>query len=1078
MNAPAVVAVVVTTGPGPDLEVTLASLVEQDYENLSILVLANGDTSSAAARVAAIAPSAFVRLLDANRGFAAASNHVIGAVSGAAFYLFCHDDVRLHRNAVSAMVEGAYRTNAGIVTPKYVGYDDESVLLHVGQMADRFGAVTDRIEAGEIDAGQHDGERDVFVAPGGATLIRCDLFDSLGGFSTSITMIGEDLDFSWRAQIAGARVVVVPSAVVAHRQSVAAGFRKVSAIGTRLASLQDLRRRHQLFTVVSCWSALSLLVIIPLLILFEIAEVTIALTARDTDRVGAVLQSWRFILRQRTEILRRRELIQRQRALTDAGIRLLQVAGASRAQTFVQTLVHEGIDRARGVLPDELLTTTHSQPLISFGGSFSELLEYDELPDFDDQASAVSLRRLLDRFKQQFVVMALVALTWFIGARNLVAMHLPALGRLAPLDSWWANWHHFFASWSPNGVGSGAPGMPGYGLIAASGTLVFGRMGILPKLTLIMAVPIGVYGVGRLLRDVVSNRARLFAALSYMALPVGVNLIQQGRVDLLILFAGMPFLLRRVLALLDVANFRHAPYERSRPFGSRLWGRTRAGQLTKASLLLAVLSAFAPVAIVIVALIVTAVWTVQRLGDGERALERPWATLSELVATTALLLAPMTLDTILAGRRALSLFGLPMASWSSLSLRQVVRAADGGFGTGLWSWVIPIVALTATVLARGERRSLARAFAATSAFAIGLIMLVARHLLGSFAPDVDGLLVVVALGLVGLVAVAVSALEHDVESGRLSWQRVVAGVAVVGLALSPWSIVANASSGRYELPMTSAAEALNAYTPTNNASFRVLWLGDARALPLAGWSVEPGLAAATTTNGGPNGATLFTSPTTSAMDSVLRSLELVTRGETTHVGQLLAPAGIADLVVLTASVPPLAGLQMSQPLPPPATLLEGLSHQRDLTLVSSTPGVLIYANTTFHGIVAERSKALATSTTASDADSVLGWTPVLGAAATSGAVTRGEVISGFAPAGAFSLRVNGHPAPRTTKLGWVGAYAVGSGHSRLTLNEFPFNGILAGGTLLAWCLIGFGFGGSERLTDHFGRSSRAKRSRR
>ena len=41
-RAPAVVAVVVTTGPGPELEATLASLVSQDYADLSLLVLANG----------------------------------------------------------------------------------------------------------------------------------------------------------------------------------------------------------------------------------------------------------------------------------------------------------------------------------------------------------------------------------------------------------------------------------------------------------------------------------------------------------------------------------------------------------------------------------------------------------------------------------------------------------------------------------------------------------------------------------------------------------------------------------------------------------------------------------------------------------------------------------------------------------------------------------------------------------------------------------------------------------------------------------------------------------------------------
>ena len=133
-RAPAVVAVVVTTGPGTDLEATLASLVTQDYEDLSILVLANGESRDVAARVASVAPLAFVKILPENLGYAAAANEVLGTVQGAAFLLLCHDDVRLESSACRLLVEAAYRTNAAVVSPKVVGYEDASALLHVGQM--------------------------------------------------------------------------------------------------------------------------------------------------------------------------------------------------------------------------------------------------------------------------------------------------------------------------------------------------------------------------------------------------------------------------------------------------------------------------------------------------------------------------------------------------------------------------------------------------------------------------------------------------------------------------------------------------------------------------------------------------------------------------------------------------------------------------------------------------------------------------------------------------------------------------------------------------------------------------------
>ncbi len=1072
-RAPAVVAVVVTTGPGPDLEATLVSLVAQDYEDLSILVLANGESAEIASRVAAIAPLAFVKILTENDGYASAVNNVSGTVQGAAFLLLCHDDVRLRPNAIRSLVEAAYRTNAAIVSPKFVGYEDESALVHVGQMLDRFGAVVERIEEGEIDAGQHDAERDVFVAPGGVTLVRADLFESLGGYNEAITLIGEDVDFCWRAQIAGARVIVAPEAVVAHRQSLTSGRRAATAKGTRRTSIQELRRRHQLMTVLSSWGRLSLLLILPLLVVLDLAELVIAAAGRDHERVGAVSGAWSYVLRHRGEIRRRREFNLRLRVLSDGGIRLLQVSGSSRAQVFLQRLFHEGIDIARGTIPEQFLEPVTTKVKVSA----TTAIEISENPEFDlyasDAPAEVSIRTFFEGFRTQFTLVVVALLVWFIGARNLVAAHLPIVGRLIPLDSWWANWHHFFASWSPNGVGSGAPGMPGYGLIAAAGTLVGGRMGILPRAVLILAVPIGVYGVGRLLRDVISNRARLFAALSYMAMPVGVNLLQQGRTDLLIIFAGLPFLLRRVLALLNVDTFRSFPYEPSRPFGSRQWGRTRAGQIAKAVIVMAMLGAFAPVVFVLVALVVVALWLANRLTPNAERLEMPWRTLGQLVMGAALLLAPLTIDTVLAGRRALGVFGLPLGSWSNLDFSHIIRAADGVFGQGLLSWAAPMVVLGGVLLARGERRTMVNEWFVVLALVVLLTVAVARNLTGSFAPDVEGLLILVGLLLSVMVGVAVTVLEHDLNERALGWPQVAGVLTALALMVVPLPILTHATDGRYSLPQTSAAESLSAYTPATPGGYRVLWLADPRAMPMAGWSVMPGLAAATSMNGGPNGSVLFTPPASGTSDFLMEAVRLAAEGRTTHVGRLLAPAGISDIVVMTASVPPLAGLQSAVTMAPPASLLEGLDRQSDLALVSKSNGLLIYSNTQFHGIVAQRANPLNEDTTSSQADSVSDWSPVLRDDTLAGDVSSGHVIAGLAPSSAFALEVNGHAVTRHTRLGWVAAYETSGGKGQIVLHQFPLNGLLALFTVALWGLYLLGFGGSERLSEMTGRRHRS-----
>ena len=63
--------------------------------------------------------------------FAAAANSVRNLDQGAAYLLICHDDVVLAPDAVRIMVVESLRSNAGIVGPKLVDWDEPD-RLHCG----------------------------------------------------------------------------------------------------------------------------------------------------------------------------------------------------------------------------------------------------------------------------------------------------------------------------------------------------------------------------------------------------------------------------------------------------------------------------------------------------------------------------------------------------------------------------------------------------------------------------------------------------------------------------------------------------------------------------------------------------------------------------------------------------------------------------------------------------------------------------------------------------------------------------------------------------------------------------------
>ncbi len=349
LTAPGVVAVVVASGPTPWLDETLASLAEQDYPNLSVLVIDVGADDATLERVATVLPEAHLARMPNGTGFADAANKGLEMVDQVAHVLICHDDVVLEPDAVQLLLEEAYRSNAGLTCPKFVMWDAPDRLASVGMGADRLGVVHQLVEPGELDQGQHDAAREVFVAPSGAVLVRTDLWRALGGFNPGAGRPGEDLDLCWRAQLAGARVVVAPQARARHMEARAKGLRRDSA-GNPLAKrdeMSTLSEQHRLRTLWTCYSARYLVLVVPVVVAFTFAESLWALSHRKGARevlgpFAALVGSLRgprllWAARRRTQRLRR---------VTDGVLWKVQSRGSARLRTLFRLRLERGHELA------------------------------------------------------------------------------------------------------------------------------------------------------------------------------------------------------------------------------------------------------------------------------------------------------------------------------------------------------------------------------------------------------------------------------------------------------------------------------------------------------------------------------------------------------------------------------------------------------------------------------------------------------------------------------------------------------------------------------------------------------------
>jgi GT2 family glycosyltransferase len=1050
--APSVVAVVVAHDPGPWFEETLASLASQDYAELSVLVLDDAGTEDVTARVAAVLPTAYVRRLEENRGFGATVNEVRAMVDGASYFLFCHDDVALFPDTTHLLVEEAFRSNAGIISPKVVSWSDPDRLIHVGMTVDKGGSVAERVLPNEIDHGQHDAVRDVFVAPGGCTLVRADLFEELEGFDPAIVAMGEDLDLCWRAQVVGARIIVAPDARVRHLEELASGSCSLeesllaSGSGTAPGSpvpgrhpvtLQELQRRHELLAVFKCYGRFHLVRVVPQVLILAIGEVIVAGLGGNRLRARAVVRAWRWNLGRLPTVGRQRARLRAHRRLGDKEIRLLQVGGSARLSAYARRFFQQGFHGA------------HADELAAPGEDADAVLGVPV---------AAAVERGRSSGQARLVTWLVATLVVVVGSRGVLGGRLPALGQFTPFPGWSSTIAQFFTGWHPSGVGTTAPATPALALAGLVGTVLLGAMGLAQKVLVFACVPLGVWGVVRLLRPFGSQRASLVAGLAYLAMALPYDALALGRWGALVTYAGAPWILALLFRATDSAPFGAPggaalapPADSGGPEGdpqrapsvAGRWaafnGRHgRLGSMLALGLVEAVLVSFVPAAAVVVVLAAVAL-VVFSIFDrdwrsGRRALE---LALGATVVAGVICL-PWLIGVLSAGRGAVAVFGVPTPTSDAASWGSLLRFAVGPIGASPLAWGFAVAALVPLVLARGARFRWAARFWTIALVFWVVAWAIGRGWTGSLAIDPLVLLGPAAVAIAAAIGLGIAAFEVDLRRAEFGWRQLVTVVAIGAVVLGSVPTLVSALPGRWDLPINDFSQSMAwMQAKAADGSFRVLWLGDPRSLNQGSWSAGGGLAYATSEDGSPDARWLWNAAGPGPASDLASAVDLARSDRTDQLGSMLAPAGVRYVVLLTSVAPEISGEQSPQQYPVPSGVAPALARQLDLTPVISGTGLTVYDNAAWIPERAEVAGGVAPVATTSPgvlaaapgSKIVPRAQPVLPGPVASrvyrGPVSKGTVLTALAPAGSWSLITSsGVPAPRAASFGWAGSYRV------------------------------------------------------
>lgn len=196
----------------------LDALRRQTFADYKAILVDNGSTDGSLSLVAEHYPEVQVVALPRNLGYAGGCNAGLRAAR-AEVLVMLNNDTAAEPDWLAELLAALERhPEAGMATPKVRLWDDRQRLHTTGDYV-RVNGIPDSRGVWEMDTGQYDQQIEVFGAAGVAPAYRRKMLDDIGFLDEDFVSYCEDVDLSWRAQLAGYRCVYAPHAVLYHKVS-------------------------------------------------------------------------------------------------------------------------------------------------------------------------------------------------------------------------------------------------------------------------------------------------------------------------------------------------------------------------------------------------------------------------------------------------------------------------------------------------------------------------------------------------------------------------------------------------------------------------------------------------------------------------------------------------------------------------------------------------------------------------------------------------------------------------------------------------------------------------------------------
>ena len=204
------------------LEKFLQYVVDATYVNKRVIVADNASQDDSVEYLQNNFPEVEIIFNNKNYGFAEGYNQALKQVS-ADYYVLLNSDVEVTPGWIEPVIE-LMESDATIAAcqPKVLSYHNRTMFEYAGAgggLLDHLGYPLARgrvFEVLEIDSGQYNDNAEVFWASGCAMFVKADVYHKMGGLYTYFFAHQEEIDFCWRLQREGYRVMYCGASEIYH----------------------------------------------------------------------------------------------------------------------------------------------------------------------------------------------------------------------------------------------------------------------------------------------------------------------------------------------------------------------------------------------------------------------------------------------------------------------------------------------------------------------------------------------------------------------------------------------------------------------------------------------------------------------------------------------------------------------------------------------------------------------------------------------------------------------------------------------------------------------------------------------